>query len=157
MKNNIEYKYLIEPIEIHKKYVQPFKGEPRHCWEPEIRKLEKDVGFELPLAYKEFLKFMGRDYDGIFCGSNCFINDVIKNTKYLPELLAENEVDFALPPNYLVFSSHQGYVMLWFELPKTDENPPVWLFAESREHESPKIIGTFSEWLLDVMKSFTPF
>jgi hypothetical protein len=153
----MEYKYLTEAIELHRKYVQPYKGEPRHCWEPEIKKLEKDLGFELPDAYREFLKFMGREYDGIFRGSDCFINQVIENTKYLPELLLENRVDFTLPQNYLVFYSHQGCAMLWFELPKLSDNPPVWFFQESTAQEPPKGIGTFSEWLLGVIKDFAPY
>ncbi len=152
----MSYKYLAEAIEIHKKFVQPYKGEPLHCWETEINKLEKEFEFELPLAYKEYLKFMGRDYDGIFRGSNCFINDAVENTKYLPELLAENAADFILPQNYLAFCSHQGYAMLWFELPKVGENPPVWFFEESREQKTPKIVGTFSEWLLEALKDFAP-
>lgn len=154
MKNNIEFNYLTEAIELHKKFVQPHKGEPRYCWETEINSLEKQIGFELPFAYKEFLKFMGRDYDGIFQGSDCFINNVIENTKWLPELLEDNKIDFVLPQYYLAFLSHQGYVMFWFELPKINENPPVWFFQESNIQEKPKIIGSFSEWFLNCIKDF---
>jgi hypothetical protein len=157
LKNNMEYVYLTEAIELHKKFVEPYQGEPGHCWDSEINKLEKDFGFELPLAYKEYLKFMGKDCDGIFQGSDCFINDVVENTKYLPDLLTENEIDFILPQNYLAFLSHQGYVMAWFELPKLGDDPPVWLFQESVEQEPPKIIGTFSQWFLDVMKQYAPY
>src|SRR5574338_874215 len=137
----MEYKYLRKVVELHTKFIQPLKGQPRGCWNIEINSLEKQIGFELPIAYKEYLKFMGRDYDGILCGSNCFITDAIENTKYLPELLAENEIDFILPQHYLAFYSHQGYILAWFELPKINEDPPVWLFIESENKELPVIIG----------------
>ncbi len=150
----MQYKYIGESIEVHKKFILPFGGEPRACSDYEINNLEKQIGLELPLAYREFLKFMGKDFSGIFRGTDCFINNVIENTKYLPELLAENKIDFDLPQNYLAFFSHQGYIMGWFELPKENENPPVWFFAESDENESPKIFSTFSEWLLEIMRDF---
>ncbi len=150
---NIEFNYLKEFVAIYKKLIVPQKGEPHGCQETEIIKLEKDLGFDLPLSYKEFLKFLGRDYDGIFRGSDCFINDVIENTKYFPDLLAENKVDFLLPQHYLAFFSHQGYIMFWFELPKTDENPLVWFFQESELTEPPKIIGTFTDWLFKAIES----
>ncbi len=150
--NNLEFKYLTEILGFYEEFVRPYKGKPRGCRESEIEDLENRFGFELPLAYKEYLRFMGKDYAGIFVGSEYFIDDAVENTKYLPELLAENEIDFALPQNYLVFFSHQGYVAAWFELPKESENPSVWLFAESSETEPPKIVGTFTEFVLNDMK-----
>jgi hypothetical protein len=152
MKSNMEFKYLTEIVEFYNEFVRPYGEKPRGCQESEIDDLEKHFGFELPLAYKEYLRFMGRDYTGIFVGSEFFVSDAIDNTNYLPELLAENKVDFALPQNYLVFFSHQGWIAAWFELPKKDENPPVWYFAESYEKEPPKITGTFTEFIFNPMK-----
>lgn len=147
-----EFNYLKDIVEFYKESVRLYKGNPRGCRNSEIQNLEEHFGFELPLAYKEYLRFMGKDYKGIFIGSKYFIDDVIENTRYLPELLAENEIDFSLPDNYLAFFSHQGYMVAWFELPKQNENPPVWFYKESENNEPPKIQGTFTEVLLEDMK-----
>ncbi len=152
MQKTIEYDYLKEVVEFHKKFVQPYKGFPRGCRNAEIKNLETHFGFEFPIAYKEYLKFMGKDYNGIFVGSEYFIDDVIENTEYLPELLAANEIDFTLPDKYLAFFSHQGYMIAWFELPKLNENPPVWFYKESENNELPRIEGIFTEALLADMQ-----
>ena len=93
----MEFNYLSDVIEFHETFVQPYKGKPNGCSDSEIIGLENYFGFQFPLAYKEYLKFMGRDFNGIFVGSDCFITNVIENTKYLSELFLENKIDFILP------------------------------------------------------------
>ena len=151
------FKYLNEIIEFHEKYVQPYKGPAVGCTNAEIEGLEKQLGFELPTAYKEYLKFMGKDYQGVFVGSDWFIKHVVSNTEWVPELLKENEIKFELPQNYLAFFCHQGYLTAWFELPKLAENPPVWFFTESEEDKLPYIFGTFTQFLLEDMRGMASF
>jgi hypothetical protein len=91
---------------------------PIGCADSEIFALEKSVGFELPAAYKDYLFFMGNDYNGVMRGTDCFVNNVKENTDYLPELLKENNIEGGLADNYLVFYNHQGYIASWFNLPK---------------------------------------
>ncbi|MEK7723943.1 MAG: SMI1/KNR4 family protein [Acidobacteriota bacterium] len=152
----MEFKYLSDVVEFYEKFVQPYKGKPIGCSNSEINYLENYFGFQFPLAYKEYLKFMGKD-NCIFIGSECFFGNVIENTKYLPELLSENNIDFVLPDKYLVFFVHQGYMAAWFELPKKSENPEVWFFTESSNNEMPKIIGTFTETILSDMKGMAKY
>ena len=119
---------------------------PDGCSESEIDDLEKKVGFELPRAYKEYLSLMGRDYDGVMCGTDCFVNHATENTEYLSELLKENDLKYALPENYLAFFCHQGYIISWFELPKKNDNPICYYYHEA-ETTKPIEIGTFSEFM----------
>jgi hypothetical protein len=97
---------------------------------------------------------LGRDYAGVFAGSNWFARDVIDNTENLPILLAENNVQFELPEQYFVFFAHQGYNAAWFDLPKENDNPAIWLFSEARDSNNQLIRSnqTFIDFLLNDMK-----
>ena len=119
---------------------------PRGASERQCRALERAIGHPLPAAYRQYLLWIGRDRNGILRGSDCFIEHVQENHEALPELLAENQVDFELPSEFLVFLLHQGYVAAWFELPATDPDPVVWVFGEG-QHDHPESPGRFSEWL----------
>jgi hypothetical protein len=78
---------------------------PKGCRRRDVVELEKEIGFPLPKTYRQFLRWMGADYKGIFVGSDCFISDVESNTRYLPELFEENNVKFDLAEHYVCFSA----------------------------------------------------
>lgn len=152
-KESKEIDYLAEVKEFYRFSIEPFKGKPKGCWDFEIRALEKSFGFDLPLAYKQYLALMGKDKNGVFTGSDCFIWHVDDNTAWLPELLAENHISFELPKNYLCFFSHQGYIVSWFELPKKNDNPLIWLYQEGNMNE-PMLKDKFTDFLLVHLQSF---
>ncbi len=116
--------------EVKKFFEQHRFQPPCGCSTLEIDEFEKIVGFKLPKAYKAYLALMGKDYKGVMRGTDCFIDHAIENTKYLPELLAENNVRFNLAENYLAFFCHQGYIIAWLNLPKEDENPGYYFYSE---------------------------
>jgi hypothetical protein len=144
--------YLVKVSEFHRHFVMPYKGKPKGCRASEIRALEKSVGFDLPLAYKQYLAWMGKDYNGIFVGCDWFITNVEENTALVPDLLKENNISFDLPEHYLCFFSHQGYMAAWFELPKIDDNPPAWFYHEAMNMDRPIIEGRFTDVLLKDMR-----
>jgi hypothetical protein len=144
--------YLAEIKAFHRKHVRPYSDRPQGCWGFEIRRFEKALGFELPLAYKQYLRWMGKDYNGVFVGSDWFLSNVVENTQLVAELLAENQISFELPEHYLCFFSHQGYMAAWFELPKASENPPAWFYQEGMEMKEPVIYGTFTDFLYKDMQ-----
>lgn len=144
--------YLGEIKKFHSLNVEPFKGKPKGCSPDEIRALEQSFKFELPLAYKQFLEWMGKDYNGIFVGCDWFMGDVASNTEIVPDLLEANGISFELPENYLCFFSHQGYMVAWFELPKLNDNPPVWFYGEGQDLTAPTVPGTFTSFLLQDMR-----
>ncbi len=120
---------------------------PSGCSPAEIAQLEQQVGFPLPDAYKSYLAWMGCDYSGPLRGTNCFIDQVLDNTAYLPQLLAENGVEFVLPERYLAFYCHQGYWIAWFKLPKEDEDPPCYCFGEGSTEGVDTTLGRFSTFI----------
>lgn len=144
--------YLADIRDFHRRYVAPFIGPPKGCSPGEIAALEKSFGYELPFAYQQYLAWMGKDYDGIFVGCDWFITDVAENTKWVAELLKENQISFRLPEHYLCFFSHQGYIVAWFELPKVSENPPTWFYHEGMEMKRPEVQGRFTDVLFKDMR-----
>lgn len=144
--------YLSEIKQFYKRQVSRFR-KPKGCGKELIEKLEDEIGFLLPAAYKQFLQWMGCDFYGVFVGSDIFLRDVVSNSKYLPELLKENGLEHDLPDNYLAFFSHQGYVMAWFALPKESENPAVWFWGEGQGLSKPIKFESFTDFLSKQMRS----
>ncbi|WP_186775705.1 SMI1/KNR4 family protein [Rubripirellula tenax] len=131
----------------YEQQVFPHIGAPIGCSEDEIDGLERVVGHPLPLAYRQYLRWMGRDHRGIFVGCDWFLNDVRANTEYLPGLLAENHVQWNLPDHYLAFMGHQGYITAYFALPSESDDPIVYLYSEGREPDTVTAEGTFTDFL----------
>ncbi len=144
--------YLAQIKEFHRQAVEPYLGKPRGSSEDEVRKLERQCGFDLPLAYKQYLLWMGNDYEGIFRGSDWFLKDALPNTAWLPQLLDENQLHVELPSHYLAFFDHQGYVIAWFALPSISDNPPVWYFGEGQDMQTPKLFESFTIFLDEFMR-----
>ena len=138
--------------EYYSEYVEPRYGAPKGASEMEVRLLERNIGYSLPGSYREYLLWMGKDYNGIFKGSQWFIDDVIGNNELLPELLEENHVEFNLPEKYIVFFTHQGYMAGWFDLLSTEADPMSWFFSESNSIAVPRVEGPFSCFLLNDIK-----
>ena len=130
-------------------------GQPKGCTQEEVTGLEEEIGYELPRAYVEFLLWMGKDYNGLFRGSDWFFKDVHENTLYLPEFLSENKLDINLSEKYLAFFCHQGYMIAWFVLPKEGDDPPVFYYSEGAKSKQPKNIKSFSSFLLAEIKMFS--
>ena len=143
----METDHLAKLRAFYEQHVMPLKGNPVGCSESDISDLERHLGFSLPLAYRQYLRWMGRDHNGIFIGCDWFLKDVHSNTEYLPELLAENNVDWQLPEHYIGFMGHQGYIAAYFSLPAVSDDPPVFLYSEGREPDMVTEEGTFTEFL----------
>lgn len=127
-------------------------GRPRGCSVEAIDALEARVGSRLPGAYRDFLLWMGDDKDGVFRGSEWFASDVAENTAYVPELLRENGLGWRPDRPVLAFFSHQGYMLAWFELPATEDDPRCYFFSEGSEVGRIECQQTFSEFLLTELR-----
>lgn len=114
----------------------------------EIKQCEHAMGVRFPEAYKQFLLWMGNDYNGIFEGSDWFIRDIVHNTEYLKDLLSENEISIDDSQQFVVFFSHQGYMASWFNVPTTNPDPPCHFFTESFEETQIETVESFSSFLL---------
>jgi hypothetical protein len=151
--------YLAEIREFHRLNIEPHLGKPVGCTEAEVNAVEADAGFELPLAYKQYLLWMGKDYYGVFIGSDWHLRWLAANNQSLPRFLARHGLSAYLPEHYFTCFSHQGYSYVWFELPKLAEDPPIWYFNEAMIDDpeafskpvdgKPQQWGTFTEVLLN--------
>jgi hypothetical protein len=123
-------------------------GMPLGCSEKDIAGYELSEGVRLPKAYRQFLTWMGKDYSGVFKGSEWFLKDVKENTMCLPELLEDNGVSEQLSGKPLCFFSHQGYISAWFDVSVSEDDPMCFLFSESSSDNQIERVGRFSQFLL---------
>jgi len=131
---------------LHARSVAPKLGGPVGASEAEIAKLEGRLGFSLPTTYREYLGWMGRDFEGIFRGSNWFISDLESNKEVLKGLLEEVGSRYEVTPSNLVFFTHQGYMAAWFDSAKNEADPECWYINDGMQ--APAISGKFTEVLL---------
>ena len=100
-----------------------------------MKVIERDLGIVLPEDYREFLLWFGNDHDGVLVGSDCFVNDVVKNTEALPELMADNDIADLLPPRFVCPFMHQGYIATWFAVPTDSGDPRGYAFHEGQREK----------------------
>ena len=115
-----------------------------------IAKLEKDLGFALPLAYRKHIQRHGSKSPII--GTDCAPKDVLSNTEYLPDLLRENEIEYGLPKNLVCFLMHQGYMAAWFDA-EDGEDPECMFFSEGTTPQ-PQPEGRFSTFIEKMIKDW---
>lgn len=100
--------------------------------EAEVAAVEQQLGIRLPADYRAFLLWMGRDKRGMWEGSDCFVDDIVRITEALPKLLEENGLAHELPAKYVCVLMHQGYIATWFEVPAESDDPPAYVFNEGQ-------------------------
>ena len=150
--------HLVEIRAFHAKEVEPWTGPPAGCTEAEVQALEDRLGWRLPLAYKQYLRFMGNDKKGIFVGSDWFIDNAHLNV--IPSELANMEVNYTPVTDTLTFMSHQGYIHGWMDLPVVSDDPPVYFYTESsKANESNRVTEyvRFTELLLAELRYMSYF
>lgn len=136
----------------YRTHLQARFGVPHGCTIEEVHTLEQAVGHPLPEAYRDFLLWMGKDKDGVFRGSDWFASDVSENTEYVGDLLQENGLVWHPKGPILSFFCHQGYMIAWFDLPTTENDPSCHFYTEGKEMTAPTLIERFSEFLLTELK-----
>ncbi len=138
----------------HQQNVQPLLGTPRGCDLLEIDELERSLGEALPATYRDYLLWMGRDYEGAFQGSACFIDSVLDNNSWLPKFFDKHRVEIVLPEKYVTFFRHQGYRAAWFALPNKPD-PICWYFSKG-ETDHPIEREALSDFVLWQLKALLP-
>ncbi len=76
---------------------------PVGATEAEISVLQAKLDADLPIAYRQFLLWMGKDKHGALKGSEWFIDEVCENGDFLDEFLVENEVKRPEPNSTVCF------------------------------------------------------
>jgi len=135
--------------DVYAQHLEKEFGSPKGSNEKRIEACEKMLGYRFPKSYREYLTWMGDDKGGIFRGSEWFLDDVMSNTRLLPELLHDNNVTFEHEGTAVCFFSHQGYMAAWFYLPAKKDDPECYFFSEVMSPARVESTGTFSEFLVE--------
>jgi hypothetical protein len=135
---------------IHAEKIAPILGQAVGAPEDDVVALESRIGQKLPSAYREYLIWMGRDFNGIFRGSNWFVTDVEPNRQVLKDLLEEIGSTYELAPSHVVFFTHQGYMAAWFDAAGDLQDPECFFINDGMQE--PGESGRFTEVLLADLK-----
>lgn len=100
------------------------------CTANEIAEIESYFKVQLPNAYTDFLKTMGRGAGDYLKGSSVFYDEIFDLKDGAVDLLTENNFK-PLPEDAFVFYMHQGYQFAFF-LSETSDDPPVFYFYEGK-------------------------
>lgn len=145
--DQIKTKY--EPLVLQ--YIPPQMVKP--CTKEEIQQLERVLGLRLPLAYQEFLLWMGHGAGGFLAGSDWIFEDLFDLKEAARELLEENRSTEVLPEDTFVFFMHQGYRFLYLR-PSEGENPPVYEYSEAMKPPVfRQTFRQFSEFVADELEA----
>ncbi len=122
------------------------------CSEPEIDRLERQVGKTLPEAYKEFLRRLGHGAGDFLTSDHWafrysdvfeFIGDDEEHAKYCD-----------LPEDALIFAVRNGCYWVFFEADGSDGDPPVFGFDDSDERSYRPCGRSLWEFLDDLVTDY---
>lgn len=127
-------------------------GQAVGCSEEEIQNLESRLKLNLPLAYKEFLRYAGKGLGDFEIGSTIFYDDIdlVELQEIAKEFLIEDNAPFKLPDDAYVFWMHQGYMFCFFKTSEGD-NPPVHFHIEVGEREEQEIKWNYQAHFTDFL------
>lgn len=112
--------YIVE-LDLHRNL-----GEVEGCTDKEIQGLEANFG-SLPLAYKEFLKKIGKtNLSSFFDAESIGYEDLDYIQEFKEEVFSENNFEPKKP--LFVFSERRNEIISFFYLNK-NENPQVWIMS----------------------------
>lgn len=142
--------FIDRSIELHQLKIEPVLGRPIGAFKSDIIALEARIQAHFPEAYREYLLWIGADFNGALRGSDCFISHVEENYEGLKVLFKENDlIDLLYCP--VVFFMHQGYIACWFDASDQSDDPVVFSFSEADSASGIQSVGTFSDWLYSEM------
>ena len=137
-----------------------FRNTPQHLIEQHYRRLTNFIGYSeeevalaenrlsvlFPAVFREFLLEMAKSPGDLFRGSNLAgITEFEQFRVDALELMAETDPTLTLPPEAVVFLSHQGYTFFYLlARGGFDASPIQW----TETHLEPRIVaGTFKEMI----------
>jgi hypothetical protein len=115
----------------HKKYLDNAEGLP----DEEIQALEIEFSVLLPAAYREFLSFFGRR-PGQLLSSYLVTIDKLKGNRESAIRASHDELtnkSVEVKASYFFFGQWQGYNFFFFDCAAANDNPAVYILADSPE------------------------
>jgi hypothetical protein len=117
------------------------------CSQEEILLLELQIGFKLPIVYREILSAIGKSAGKFFLGTDMFFPGLLKLNQYAKELLGDAESSLTLPERACVFLMHQGYQFSFFVAHDSEADPDVFYYLEDSGEFHPQ--EKLSKYFLD--------
>ncbi|MCE9568111.1 MAG: SMI1/KNR4 family protein [Planctomycetes bacterium] len=143
MANTPEYVFRDTPqhlIEQHYRRLTTFDGYS----EAEVVAAEEGLGVRFPAVFREYLRVMAKSSGDLFRGSNrAGIAEFKQFRAGALKLLAETDPALALPPEAVVFLSHQGYTFVYLLAVGGFDGPPM-QWTET-EQEPRQVAETFAD------------
>jgi SMI1-KNR4 cell-wall len=147
MQNNINSIYL-KSLDKYEAILQNIEG----LSNSEINSIEEKFNVNLPTAYKDFLKILGKKCGSIL--SSYYMNYPILMENKQDAIYALNfdnrnkyNHNLILKDTFFFFAQWQGYVFYFFDCEEKSENPPVYIFRDDLTISKYK--NSFSEFLID--------
>jgi hypothetical protein len=113
----------------------------------ELDELQAALGGNLPSAYRDFMRKMGRSAGPLLAGTDAFYPEIIEYQEDAAEVAASGGASYEVPAGAIIFAIHQGYQIYWMPSGCGDD-PPVFLYQEEDSKESAKW-ESFSKFVLD--------
>ncbi|GAA1293843.1 hypothetical protein Psi02_42490 [Planotetraspora silvatica] len=119
----------------------------------ELLELERGLGgMRLPLAYRDFMKRMGRDAGPLLAGTDAFYPQIIDYQAEAWELVSDEKIGHLVPAESIIFATHQGYQIYWMSSEAGDD-PPVFMYQENDQKISRRW-ESFSEFVYGEFERF---
>jgi hypothetical protein len=130
-------------------YQQQGRRQPHPCTQGEVVRLENQLGFSLPDAFREFLLWGGHWAELGMEGSDFFYSEIYSLTRRIAlELLRFHSEPELLPEDAVVFWMHQGY-MFEFIRASGGNHAPTWGYFDGDDEVKEK--DTIADFLLEFL------
>lgn len=127
-------------IDEHHRRMSTFAGYS----EAEVAKAEATLGVQFPMVFRTYLREMAKSPGDLFRGSDLPRIDQFEEFRTNAiELLAETDSTLKLPPEAVVFLSHQGYTFVYIMASGGLDSPAMQWTETEREPE--QVAATFAE------------
>jgi SMI1 / KNR4 family (SUKH-1) len=124
----------------YERRLKTFTGFP----EAEVAAAEARLGVRFPTVFREYLVQMGQSPGDLFRGTDLARVEEFEGFRASAEaLLRETDPSFFLPPEAVVFMSHQGYIFVYVLAIGGFDGPPM-QWTEGEREPSP-VAPTFAE------------
>lgn len=146
--------YLAEARAYFAAHIADNECQPKGCTDAEVNDFENKIGFRLPLAYRQYLLWMGLKACGAWWGRNLTeLRFVLSHTIIFRELYFDeisSATEYTLPEHSIAFVGNGEHnIYAWFNLPKTAENPPVY----ELDMGEIKTYATFTDYLFKWLRA----
>lgn len=124
-------------------------GEIQGCTDDEIADVEAECNVNLPVAYKSFLKYLGKSSGEFLRGYVCHYPNILSKQDNARRVIKRNNLSTEIGEDEFVFVGSQGTTFFYFNV--QDPDPAVYILSASHG-EPEKFSDSFSDWLWEMVE-----